>query len=350
MVHTCQRISSLHPSPLQSQGLCARDDGKGSLAVAKRPWYGWQVHLNIPSHLGPRIPGFFSSELDHFRIYGLCKVDQHGPKCQTIRLPRRSKRSQDTDLSGCETNQQTPSTDDRQGFRPCSWALGSKPLLRAGVAWPGDFKILKFSYRRYNCRHGWWLVSDISPTLLWKHQSGHWNVGCHATQGWCVRCGTEIWRVCAMPSRWRQSLSRMRCVNPRQALFPSEFRSRLATAIAPKMVSISSFTHELFTGWRIGHVIIRHLQRMLGIWLTIPVLIPGLHPDAPAEDVNVRQPLKLITIDRYQSGEPINNCGLTPLHLVKIWGFSHVCPFLIFHASLRKLEDISCSRTSFVSI
>eukprot|EP00435_Cladocopium_sp_Y103_P027059 s1349_g6.t1 len=30
-------------------------------------------------------------------------------------------------------------------------------------------------------------------------------------------------------------------------------------------------------------------------------------------DVNVRQPLKLITIDRYQSGEPIHNCGLTPL-------------------------------------
>mmetsp|Transcript_39832 Transcript_39832/g.86184 ORF Transcript_39832/g.86184 Transcript_39832/m.86184 type:complete len:207 (+) Transcript_39832:71-691(+) len=37
------------------------------------------------------------------------------------------------------------------------------------------------------------------------------------------------------------------------------------------------------------------------------------HAIAMKADVNVRQPLKLITIDRYQSGEPIHNCGLTPL-------------------------------------
>mmetsp|Transcript_62512 Transcript_62512/g.116941 ORF Transcript_62512/g.116941 Transcript_62512/m.116941 type:complete len:207 (-) Transcript_62512:92-712(-) len=30
-------------------------------------------------------------------------------------------------------------------------------------------------------------------------------------------------------------------------------------------------------------------------------------------DVNARQPLKLITLDRYHSGQPIKNCGLTPL-------------------------------------
>eukprot|EP00440_Ansanella_granifera_P070818 gb/GFBE01076857.1/.p1 GENE.gb/GFBE01076857.1/~~gb/GFBE01076857.1/.p1 ORF type:complete len:211 (+),score=61.01 gb/GFBE01076857.1/:1-633(+) len=32
-------------------------------------------------------------------------------------------------------------------------------------------------------------------------------------------------------------------------------------------------------------------------------------------DINARQPLKLVTLDRYQSGQPVRNCGMTPLML-----------------------------------
>ena len=65
----------------------------------------------------------------------------------------------------------------------------------------------------------------------------------------------------------------------------------------------------------------------------------GCH--APAEDVNMRQPLKLITIDRYNSGEPVHNCGLTPLRLDH-WGnvgtwMEMVCDLV------GGLEHVACS-------
>ncbi|CAJ1427111.1 unnamed protein product [Effrenium voratum] len=46
-------------------------------------------------------------------------------------------------------------------------------------------------------------------------------------------------------------------------------------------------------------------------------------------DVNARQPLKLITLDRYHSGQPIRNCGLTPLMYAASNGHSDVIKVLV---------------------
>jgi len=50
---------------------------------------------------------------------------------------------------------------------------------------------------------------------------------------------------------------------------------------------------------------------------------------AEGADVNSRQPLKLITLDRYQTGQPVKNCGMTPLMLASRNGHSRCVDVLI---------------------
>lgn len=52
---------------------------------------------------------------------------------------------------------------------------------------------------------------------------------------------------------------------------------------------------------------------LLYIFLFILPLEILKHRMSHVEDVNVRQPLKLATMDRHRSGQPINNCGMTAL-------------------------------------
>ena len=65
----------------------------------------------------------------------------------------------------------------------------------------------------------------------------------------------------------------------------------------------------------------KHLQTQNYITLPyITINIPINHllyfvhaKSVDSQDVNVRQPLKLATMDRHRSGQPINNCGMTAL-------------------------------------
>eukprot|EP00931_Biecheleriopsis_adriatica_P120372 TRINITY_DN95492_c0_g1_i1.p1 TRINITY_DN95492_c0_g1~~TRINITY_DN95492_c0_g1_i1.p1 ORF type:complete len:202 (-),score=39.89 TRINITY_DN95492_c0_g1_i1:182-787(-) len=50
---------------------------------------------------------------------------------------------------------------------------------------------------------------------------------------------------------------------------------------------------------------------------------------ADGADVTARQPLKLITLDRYQQGQPVRNCGMTALMLACRFGRPKVVAILL---------------------
>ncbi|CAE8642289.1 unnamed protein product, partial [Polarella glacialis] len=71
---------------------------------------------------------------------------------------------------------------------------------------------------------------------------------------------------------------------------------------------------------------------------------------AAGADVNVRQPLKLCTLDRFQKGEPLRNCGLTPLMISARGGHARCVAALLKEGALvNEVDEDSVTALHFAA-